>query len=342
MTVLPSIPVLDLSDDWPVAALDRLPHYATALLDGAQGWVPGAVLRLADGVSRRWMERAASPALGEIDRVSARLRRPGAHFLNVSYEWGCSTIAAPGPDGETPRLARVLDWHTRGLGRWAVALRITGSAGPWTTIGWPGYAGVLQGVAPGRFAAALNQAPMAKPTGIYPADWAVNAARVWRRPRLTPALLLRQVFETAGDFGDACAMLRSTPLSSGAIFVIAGVRPGETAVIERTPDAAGQPEGLACAVNAWQQPGWQGRPRGQDNPGRLAAMASLAPDFGEPAAWLAPPVLNDTTRLVFVADPVSGRFLVQGWEACRPVTAPLIASALPSDEPCPVLAAAVS
>ena len=332
MMGLPTIPVADLDGAWPLAALERFPAHATALLDGAQGWVPTPVVRLADRVARRWMVRADSPALGEIDAVAARLGRPGAHFLNTSYEWGCSTVAAPGPEG-TPMLARVLDWPTPGLGRWALALRMVSTAGPWTSIGWPGYAGVLQGVAPGRFAAALNQAPMAKPVGLYPLDWAANAVAVWRRPRLTPGLLLRRVFETAHDFAAACKMLAETPLSSGAIFVVAGVAPGETAVIERTPDAAARPEGTACAANAWRAPGWRGRPRGEDNPGRLAAIGALSPGFDEPATWLAPPVLNDLTRLVFVADPVRGRFLAQGWEARRPVTAPLIADASPAPAP---------
>lgn len=323
MTEPPSIPILDLAQDWPVTALDRLPEHAHALLDGAQGRVPDTVLRVADSISRRWMVRAGSPALPELDRVADRLGRPGAHFLNVSYEWGCSTVAAPGPGGGTPRLARVLDWPTPGLGRWAVALRLTGPAGPWVTVGWPGYAGVLQGVAPGRFAAALNQAPMPVPVGLYPVDWAINAVRVWRRPSLTPALLLRRVFETAETFAEACAMLSKIPLASGAIFTVAGTAPGETAVIERRPEAAATPSGPACAANAWRTPGWRGRPRGEDNPARLAAIAAVAPDFADPRDWLSPPVLNDTTRLVFVADPVSGDFLAQGWEDQRPVTATL-------------------
>jgi hypothetical protein len=42
---------------------------------------------------------------------------------------------------------------------------------------------------------------------------------------------------------------------------------------------------------------------------------------------LRPPVLNETTRLVFVADPASGAFAAQGWEADGPATVPLEAVA---------------
>jgi hypothetical protein len=31
----------------------------------------------------------------EINRISARIARPGAYFLNLSYEWGCTSSAGP-------------------------------------------------------------------------------------------------------------------------------------------------------------------------------------------------------------------------------------------------------
>jgi hypothetical protein len=324
--VLPAIPLVELGEDWPVDSLARDLPRAHALLDGAQGRVPDGAVRLADRVSRRWLLRADPERAAEVDRIAALIGRPGAHFLNVSYEWGCSTVAADGPEG-APRLARVLDWPTPGLGRHAVAYRVNGPAGRFVSVAWPGYTGVLQGVAPGRFAAALNQAPMAKPLGLKPLDWAVNAARVWRRPRMTPAHLLRAAFETARGFAEACALIRATPLSSGALFVLAGVRPGETALIERGPDDCAEPAGPAAVANAWVTPGRPGRPRGDDNPGRRARIAALAPDFGDPAAWVVPPVLNDDTRLSFVAEAATGAFLAQGWEGRGPATAALRAVA---------------
>mgnify|MGYP003477732114 CR=1 FL=1 len=59
--------------------------------------VPMATLtRLADALSRRWLARARNPYLPEIDAVAVRLGRAGAHLLNLSFEWTCTTgVEAP-------------------------------------------------------------------------------------------------------------------------------------------------------------------------------------------------------------------------------------------------------
>lgn len=312
------IPVFDVGPDWVSESLALGAARTHALLD-AQPPLARAAAAAGDRVARRWLAKGDPAALDEIDRVAAIMGRPGAYFLNASYDFGCSTVAAPGPGGGA-LLTRALDWPTRGLGRWASVIRVRGgSAGPWACVGWPGYTGVLQAVAPGRFAAALNQAPASRTTGVAPVDWALGAVATWRRPRISPSRLLRAVFETAQDFGAAADTLEMTPLSSAAIFVVAGAD-GSTAVIERTPDAVSRPAGPAAAANAWRTPGWRGRPRGEDNAGRLAMIASLSPTLGAPGEWLRPPVLNATTRLAFVADASTGEIATQGFEDGAPAT----------------------
>ncbi len=326
MTERPAIAVVDTGPDWVTDALAQAGARTHALLD-AQSRGARAAAALGDRVARRWLARGDAATLAEIDAVAARVGRPGAHYLNASYDFGCSTVAAPGPEGGAPLLARVLDWPTPGLGRWATAIRVRGcAAGPWACLGWPGFIGVLQGVAPGRFAAALNQAPLPARTGVRALDWAANAAATWARPRLSPSHLLRRVFETAPDAATAEALLRDTPLASGAIFVLAGAD-GRAQVIERSPDAAASPPGPAAAANAWRTPGWRGGARGEDNEGRLRMVAALAPSLADPAGWLRAPVLNGRTRLLFVADPVSGAFAAQGYENGAAVTAMLRAAA---------------
>jgi len=321
--MLPEIPVLDVGFDWPFETLEREFERINAMLDEGSGRVPKLAMKIADAVSRRWLERSHYPYLAEIDRIAARIARPGAYFLNLSYEWGCTSSVGPSPDGRSSRLMHVLDWPDRGLGRYIIAARIHCDAGAWLTLTWPGYTGVLQAISPGRFAAALNQAPMEQPVGVYLLDWLVNRSRVWKQSHLTPAHLLRRVFQRARDFAEAKAMLSETPIALPAIYVLAGPTPDEACVIERLRDRAHVINGPVCAANAWQAPGWSGRSRGEDNSGRLALMRTAEPSLDGKFAWLQPPILNRRTRLVFIADVSSGLVVAQGYEAERPATAVL-------------------
>ena len=322
-TTLPDIPVLDVGIDWPFETLEREFTRINAMLDEASGRVPELVMKIADVASRRWLERSHQPYPGEIDRIAARIARPGAYFLNLSYEWGCTSWAGPSPDGRSSRLMRVLDWPDRGLGRYIIAARIHCDAGAWLTLTWPGYTGVLQAISPGRFAAALNQAPMEQPVGVYLLDWLVNRSRVWRQPHLTPAHLLRQVFEHAHDFAEAKAMLSETPIALPAIYILAGLEPDQACLIERLPDRAHVIRGPSGAANAWQAPGWSGRSRGEANAERIALIRTAEPLLDGEFAWLRPPILNRRTRLVFIADASSGSVVAQGYEAELPATAVL-------------------
>lgn len=317
---LPVIPVIDVGADFPLETLEIAAPRAYDLLDEAGAGIPRVALRAADAVSRRWLAHQRSPYLDEIERIAHRLGRPGAYYFNVSYEWGCSTSVGPCPEGHAARLMRVLDWPNNGLGRHLVAVRIDGPAGPWVTPTWPGYTGVVQAMAPGRFAAALNQAPMARPVGLLPVDWVANRIEVWRSPHLTPAHLLRQAFERAHTFAEARRLLTETPIALSTIYSLSGTRPDEACIIERQPEAAYVIDGPASAANEWQNPAWRGRVRGLDNELRARMMAAQTRSLDATLSWPAPPVLNETTRLVLEADASAGRLIVRGYEADGPAT----------------------
>ncbi len=315
-THLPSIPVLNVTAAFPEDTLDAELPRAHALLDLATKGVPARILRALDQVSRKWLQRHANVHLGEIDAIAAKLNRPGAYFLSVNYEWGCTCKVGPGADRTSAQLVRVLDWRTPGLGRNIIAARVECDIGPFIALTWPGYTGVLQAMAPGRFSGALNQAPMRRSGGgLMPLDWAMNKRRVWRTPHGTPAHLLRDVFEHARTYADARHLLTVTPIASPAIFSLAGLRPQDSCVIERTEDVAHVHEGAGVAANNWQAAGWQGRPRGNDSAGRARMMAMVEAGFDERLPWLRAPILNDRTRLVMIADAKRGRIMAQGYEA---------------------------
>ena len=80
-------------------------------------------------------------------------------------------------------LVRTLDWPFAGLGRYAAVARMPGECGDFLSVTWPGYVGALTAMAPGRFAACVNQAPMRRRTAhrwLRPIDLAINARATWR------------------------------------------------------------------------------------------------------------------------------------------------------------------
>ena len=110
-----------------------------------------------------------------------------------------------------PWLARTLDWPFPGLGRYVEIARMQGAAGEFFNVTWPGYVGVLTALAPGRFGASINQAPLRRRTHqrfLRPFDLAVNGLSTLVRQRsIPPDQLLRFVFEEADDYAEARRML---------------------------------------------------------------------------------------------------------------------------------------
>jgi len=99
-----------------------------------------------------------------ISATSARiLGFPGALTLNCPIFSACTTSAAPGPNG-APLLRRSLDWPFDGLGRCVENRLAIWPAGDFYNVTWPGAVGVLSAMAPGRFCAVINQAPMRRRT----------------------------------------------------------------------------------------------------------------------------------------------------------------------------------
>jgi len=328
---LPDISVIDVGPNFAMETAEAVgEERAYAMLDDITRWIPDFVIRGTDRVSRMWLKTHRSPHLEEIEALANRSKRPGAYFLNVNYEWGCTTAAKPSPDGRSARLLRTLDWAVNGLGRHIVAARIASRFGPWMSLTWPGFTGVLQASAPGRFAAAINQPSIRKRTGLIPIDWALGKRDVWRSPHLQPAHLLRRVFEEAPDFAAARCMLETVPICTPVIYTLAGVKPDEVCVIERRQTSAKVVTGCACAANEWQSPDWRpGHFRGWRNAPRFAAMQASAGTMD--LSWLKPPILHRWTRLAMVADPAEGRMLAQGYEKDGPATGLLELSAKGSD-----------
>jgi hypothetical protein len=318
---LPQIPLHEVAGSVDLLRLEA--GRLAALIAAAERQYPAVAIALADRLSRRWLEQSGNPYLAEIEAVAAALGRPGAHFLNLSYEWACTCSVGPTADGTAARLTRVLDWPFEGLGAEIVAARHRAPAGSWVNLTWPGFTGSIQGHAPGRFSAAFNQAPLRRRSPFKYLDWALDRLGLWRARALPPGHLLRRVFDTAPDFAAAKAMLTETPLALPAIFSLAGPEPKDYAVIERLEDRAVIHEAPLStplvAANHWAGAALpRARPRGTASDRRAEVMQAEAPQAGGDLAWLKAPVLNPTTRLALYAEPASGRLVAQGFEAAGP------------------------
>lgn len=184
----------------------------------------------------------------EIESLSRLFQVPLSDIVvcNLYYDilklvLGCTAFAVDSPSGVLH--ARNLDWWTKNaiLSRYSIICHfVGGAAGPFTTIGWPGFLGAFSGVAPGRFAITLNAVLSSDPTTL--------AAPV--------SFALRRTLEEARSFKEAQMYLSEAPLASDCLLLLTGTEPGEFVVIERTPSrSAVRKEELnfVCVTNDYRK-----------------------------------------------------------------------------------------
>ena len=237
---LTEIPVVD-APDGPLHLARMQAHQLARIVALTRQIIPAPLLRIGDAYAARCLRAARNPYLHEIDEVARLLGQAGAYALNFSFEMGCTTACRSLGNECAVQLYRTLDWPFR-LGRDVVVARHSPPAGAYDNITWPGYLGVLTAVAPGRFAAAINQPPMTYSfrsisLGL-PIDWVVNRWRVRKATALPPAHLLRQAFEQCPTYEAAKSMLASTPVCIPVIYTLTGVTP-ELRLRDRTTGARG-------------------------------------------------------------------------------------------------------
>jgi hypothetical protein len=331
---LPAIPVVDVRDGGFLHHATQSRARAHALRNACLAPIPRALTPFVpalDQAARRWLTRSSSPYVAEIAQVAALLGFPGVWLLNCSYLWSCTSTARE--EEGVPWMARTLDWPFPGLGRHADVVHAQGLAGDYFSVTWPGYAGVLTAMAPFRFAACINQAPMLRRTHhpwlrLY--DIAANGLHTWSNVRHIPSdQLLRQVFESCGTYGAAKNMLELTPVARPVIYTLIGCAPGERCVIERTENSFKTRGDDTSAANDWvpSRPMWDARMSANyflklssaEAAARcLARRDALAGWHGHFSdcgfVWVEPPVLNPYTRLAVTMSPARGVLRAAGYE----------------------------
>lgn len=331
------IPFVDLREKTLVDLVRMYPDKVTALLDAstrtfglASRMTSFFALPYADYRSHKWLSKNNNPFLFEIESIADIVDQPGVYALNLSYEWGCTGGAYRSETGVS--MLRVLDWPFPEMGQHVVIALHSGKAGDYYNVTWPGFTGMLNGMAPNRFCAAINQAPMRKHGSPYVVDWLKNRMITDQEHGLPPTHLLRMVFERAKNYDEAKEMLSDTRVALPSIFMLSGTKAGEGCIIERLENTAevielGARQQLPAANHFTSSlttvgDGW--RPRTEDSHLRYKQAEEIlgheldAPHF----EWLRGPIISHLTRLCCACDASSGKLVVQGYEGVSAVTEP--------------------
>jgi hypothetical protein len=332
-SLLPAVPIVDIRDGGPPKHARDCADEARALRDACLGIFPRWTLPFIpplDWAARRWLVHARSPYLAEIAEIAATLQFSGVWLLNASYQWGCTALAFE--QGGQPWIVRSLDWPFAGLGRHTAVARMRGAGGDFFSVTWPGYVGALTAMAPGRFAACVNQAPMWRRT-LHPLlrayDFGMNGLEVMMRfDRMPPDQLLRRVFEVCEDYNAARRMLETTPVARAVIYTLVGCAPNQRCVIERTESGFVTREQDTCAANDWvpSRPGWEGRigtrrfftssfdEASDHSKERRESLAGWRGPLTDGFGWVREPVLNPYTRLAVAMSPGRGILRAVGYD----------------------------
>lgn len=323
MADLPDIPVITNADN-PRMIFDQKRDLAKALVQVCRKSSYGFVLGFLAAKTKRWLDRVRPPYKDDVDYFAATLGKE-AYSLNLSYEWGCTTTALNDNKNGGVILYRSLDWPIKGMGDKLVVAKHQGRAGEYWNIAYPGFAGVLNGVAAGRFAAAINAAPIPDSGHGVIIDTILSKRKNFQQSYIPAPFLLRKVFEECSNYQQAVKTLAETPLCSPAIFTIAGTEPGEYCVIERLHDEAiihdGRKDGFVCATNHWVNTNWPAHDRPTEPRERRAKMiAGLEEGYKGNFDWLDGVILNKRTRLAFEANARTGSLKLVGVEGSHLAT----------------------
>ena len=259
---------------------------------------PRPVLSFLDHLSRRWLVRNRSRYLAELDALAVLSQAPGLYYLNVQYEWGCTTAIKPAPEdarrvscarstGTLPASAHLSSPHALPI-RWVPGSR---------SLGRPSQGCCRRSHRPVR---PRSTSRCHRAASVFIPSTG-SSQRVRSGAHLTSSLSIfsaaflkpRRIMPLPGQ------CLKTTPIATPAIFTLVGVRADEGVVVERDPPKRALTD--THAANEWRTPTWQpGHHRAYENDARLAAMRATPSQWDLHFGWLTWPLLNAETRLAMV------------------------------------------
>lgn len=314
---LNNIPVINIKN----MALLSISHkeYAKLLMKSANKLLTPSFFWFANIYSKKFLKKTNNPYLSEIKQISKIMNSDNIYTLNLLYEWGCTSGVSKPNVKDGIQLLRVLDWPLKGLGKYVVIAHKKTPNGDYYNITWPGFVGVINAMAPGRFAAAINRAPTPNHNSLFLGDWIKNRHNLYKSNGLPPAHLLRNVFEKCKTYEEAKEMLCKTHICYPVIFTLSGINEG--CVIERTENEFIVHQAPVSIANEWINSKMSGRIRGTSSKKRRKNLEKvLEKDQQISFSWLSDPLLNSKTKLTMIANVKKGILIVQGWENKKPIT----------------------
>src|SRR5262249_13653515 len=132
-------------------------------------------------------------------------------------------------------------------------------------------------------------------------------------------------------------ILQTTPIARPVIYTLAGCRPGERCVIERTETEHLTRTDETSAANDWlvRRASWEARVGGNqlftagptevggNSRLRREALSAWTAAFGNGFDWVTPPVLNPFTRIAVEMCAAEGVLRVAGYEKLLEVDLPV-------------------
>jgi hypothetical protein len=226
----------------------------------------------------------------------------------IEESFGCTAMAFNLDGNRGVAHVRNLDWDLKGCGPKSVIIHYKGEEGPFTAPSWPGFVGVLSGVAPGRFSATINMAPQVSMPGT---QWPVTFA-------------LRIAFEECGTFDEAVKYLTRVKLAASTLFMVVGTKKDQAVVIEHTGSKARcrwMEDGVLVVTNHYVYAGFTEHNKDDEDSEDRLTFAEEAARRGArlPLSKMLPllgrsPVLWERTRQRMAFVPKSGEFLVHYWD----------------------------
>ena len=263
-----------------------------------------------DKIAKKFLQRSESPYLDEVNYASKILKINGLYAFNCLVEYACSSTFISYKNSTI--LVRALDWYID-IGKYTIVNQVQTKYGPYYSITWPGFVGIVQGCAPKRFAVALNMAPE-KIYGLgKKIDNMIERTLTFSSKHLPTSHLLRLVLETCANYKTAVNMLLTTPTSTPALFIITGISSEEGCIIEKLNKKNLIHLKKNCITNHWINKQFKGRARPIDSKARLRVLQQIS--YNAPASfnWVKEPVLNDNTVLTLEMDARENIINLQSW-----------------------------